>query len=113
MSDSAALDALAETIRARIASGDPDRSYVARLHGAGRDAILKKLGEEAAEVLIAAKNDDPVNLVHELADLWFHCAVLMAHAGIAPEQLYREIARRAGTSGIAEKASRGTSSNGA
>lgn len=113
MTDSTALDALAETIRARIASGDADSSYVARLHGKGRDAILKKVGEEAAEVLIAAKNDDSVNLLHELADLWFHCAVLMAHADITPEQLYGEIARRAGTSGIAEKASRGTSSNGA
>lgn len=113
MSDSRALDELAETIRDRLASGAAESSYVARLGSEGRDAILKKVGEEAAEVIIAGKNADSGNLVHELADLWFHCAVLMAHADIAPEQLYGEIARRAGTSGIAEKASRGTSSNGA
>ena len=109
---SSALDDLHATIRARLATGDAESSYVARLNGKGRDAILKKVGEEAAEVLIAAKNDDSVNLVHELADLWFHCAVLMAHAGVEPEQLYGELARRAGTSGIAEKAARGQSPSG-
>lgn len=110
--DASVLDALQDTIRARLAA-DPEDSYVARLNHKGLDAILKKVGEEASEVLLAAKNEDSVNLVHELADLWFHCAVLMAHAGIEPDQLYSELARRAGTSGLAEKAARGQSSNGA
>lgn len=112
IADASVLDVLQATIRERL-SADPEHSYVARLHRKGLDAVLKKVGEEASEVLLAAKNEDSVNLVHELADLWFHCAVLMAHAGIEPEQLYSELARRAGTSGLAEKAARGQSSNGA
>lgn len=112
LANAAVLDLLQETIRERL-NADPEHSYVARLHSKGLDAVLKKVGEEASEVLLAAKNEDSTNLVHELADLWFHCAVLMAHAGIEPEQLYSELARRAGTSGLAEKAARGQSSNGA
>lgn len=108
---SGALDALTDTIRQRL-NADPSASYVAKLHNRGLDAILKKVGEEAAETLIAAKNGDEEELVHEIADLWFHTLVLMAHAGIAPEQIYAELARRAGTSGLAEKAARTADSNG-
>lgn len=84
-----------------------DDSYTAALYAGGNDAILKKLGEEATEVLIAAKNADDDELVHELADLWYHAAVLMAHRGITLDQLTGELARRMNRSGHAEKAARG------
>lgn len=84
----------------------PDSSYTAKLYHAGRDAILKKVGEEAAETLIAAKNGARGALVHELADLWFHTLVLMASEGVPLADLTDELARRRGTSGIAEKNSR-------
>lgn len=87
-------------------SADPDSSYVASLYAKGLDAILKKLGEEAAETLLAAKNADRAALVHELADLWFHCLVLMAQQGIEPAQIARELERRMGRSGLEEKAAR-------
>lgn len=85
---------------------DPGTSYVASLYRKGPDAILKKLGEEAAETLIAAKNPDDEALVRELADLWFHALVLMAQRDIAPERVTGELERRFGTSGHAEKAAR-------
>ncbi|MFP5356958.1 MAG: phosphoribosyl-ATP diphosphatase [Gammaproteobacteria bacterium] len=85
---------------------DPQASYVASLFGKGEDAILKKLGEEAAETLIAAKNPGADALVHELADLWFHSLVLLAHKGLPLERLTGELAQRFGTSGHAEKAAR-------
>lgn len=83
-----------------------DTSYVAKLYHGGRDAILKKVAEEAGETLIAAKNGERAALVHELADLWFHTLVLMAAEGVPLSELTAELARRRGTSGIAEKNSR-------
>ena len=85
---------------------DPESSYVARLYRDGLDAILKKLGEEATETVLAAKGSDREALVHELADLWFHCLVLMAERGVKPQDVAGELARRMGQSGLAEKASR-------
>ena len=85
---------------------DPDSSYVARLYAKGLDAILKKVGEEAAETLIAAKNGDPEPLVRETADLWFHTLVMLAHQGLGPEAVLNELQRRTGISGLAEKAAR-------
>ena len=83
-----------------------DESYVALLYKKGDDSILKKIGEEAAEVIIASKGDDKKKIVHELTDLLFHCFVLMSHKEIRPEDIAKEFKRRMGTSGIAEKASR-------
>jgi len=85
---------------------NPETSYVASLYAKGLDTILKKIGEEAAETLIAAKNPDSKALVHEVADLWFHTLVLMAHRDLDLQQLTDELARRFGTSGLAEKAAR-------
>lgn len=85
----------------------PSESYTASLFHKGLDHILKKLGEEAAETIIAAKGNDREALIYELADLWFHSLVLMAHTDISPEDLYAELARRSGTSGLTEKAARG------
>lgn len=87
-------------------SADTGNSYVASLYAKGVDAILKKVGEEAAETLIAAKNPDDASLVHEIADLWFHTLVLMAQRDLPLERLTGELARRFGTSGHAEKAAR-------
>lgn len=88
-------------------SADPSTSYAASLYAKGTDTILKKLGEEAVETVIAAKNEDPSALVYELADLWYHTLVLMAQRNIAPQQIAAELARRSTQSGLAEKASRG------
>ncbi|MEY2699291.1 MAG: phosphoribosyl-ATP pyrophosphatase [Pseudomonadota bacterium] len=99
------LDQLAATLEARK-SHDPSSSYVASLYQKGIDGILKKVGEEAAETIIAAKNDDPAALVYEMADLWFHCCVLLAQQGLHPGDVEAELARRFGLSGLAEKASR-------
>ena len=99
------LRQLAATLEARK-QADPDRSYVARLYAKGLDAILKKVGEEAAETLLAAKNGDPKHLIHETADLWFHTLVMLAHQGLGPEAVLDELHRRFGTSGFAEKAAR-------
>ncbi len=93
------------TLEARKGA-DPQTSYVASLYTKGLDTILKKIGEEAAETLIAAKNPDSKALVHEVADLWFHTLVLMAHRGLDLQQLSDELERRSGTSGLAEKAAR-------
>ena len=90
-------------------SADPKSSYVASLYAKGVDGILKKVAEEAGETLIAAKNNDPKAVVHELADLWFHTMVLMAQQNIPLEDLSQELARRFGTSGHAEKAARAKS----
>jgi len=99
------LRELAAILEARK-QADPDRSYVARLYARGLDAILKKVGEEAAETLLAAKNDDPDHLVRETADLWFHTLVLLAHQGLGPDAVLNELRRRFGVSGLAEKAAR-------
>ncbi len=99
------LDRLAATIASRRGA-DPGSSYVASLFAKGQDAILKKVGEEATETVMAAKDGDRLRVAAEVADLWFHCLVLLAHHGLGPDDVRAELARREGTSGIAEKASR-------
>lgn len=99
------LDRLAATITARRGA-DPSSSHVAALFAKGDDAILKKIGEEATETVMAAKDGDKLRIVAEIADLWFHCLVLLARHGLGPDDVRNELARREGTSGIAEKASR-------
>lgn len=107
-----ALDRLAATIESRLPGrgGDPEKSYVARLLHKGPDAFLKKIGEEATEVVMAAKDADygadPQKIVNEVADLWFHSMVALAHYGLTPRQVVAELERREGTSGIEEKALR-------
>jgi phosphoribosyl-ATP pyrophosphohydrolase len=86
--------------------GDPDKSYVARLFHKGPDAFLKKIGEEATEVVMAAKDRDRDKLVAEVADLWFHCMIALAHEGLAPADVVRELERREGLGGLEEKALR-------
>ena len=104
-----ALARLAAVIESRKA-GDPEASYVARLLHKGPDAFLKKIGEEATEVVMAAKDVDhgaaKSKLVYEVADLWFHSMVALSHYGLAPADVIAELERREGTSGIEEKASR-------
>lgn len=99
------LDRLAELLEQRKGA-DPQSSYVAKLYAKGTDAILKKIGEEAAETIIAAKDGDAEKIVYETADLWFHSLVMLAHAGLGPQDVLRELARREGLSGLEEKASR-------
>lgn len=99
------LRALASAIEERR-QADPEQSYVAKLHARGLDEILKKLGEESAETLIAAKNDDTDALVSEMADLWFHALVVLSARGRHPDDVLAELARRFGISGIAEKVAR-------
>ena len=105
MTDSAILRHLADVIEARKGA-DPAASYVAKLLHEGEDKILKKIAEESAEVLMASKDGDKPHLVREVADLWFHCMVLLAHHGLRPEAVLDEFRRREGISGIDEKASR-------
>jgi len=104
----------AANVLARIAAAlearkgaDPATSYVAALFAKGDDAILKKIGEEATETVMAAKDDDKIRIVSEIADLWFHCLVLLARHGLGPDDVLAELAQREGTSGHAEKAARG------
>jgi phosphoribosyl-ATP pyrophosphohydrolase len=85
---------------------DPDKSYVARLLTRGEDAILKKIGEEATETVMAAKDGDRARIVGEMADLWFHCLVALEHYGLTAADVIAELARREGLSGIDEKAAR-------
>ncbi|MFT4580721.1 MAG: phosphoribosyl-ATP pyrophosphohydrolase [Gammaproteobacteria bacterium] len=85
---------------------DSTTSYVAGLYAKGTDHILKKVGEEAAELLIAGKGGDQGEIIHETADLWFHLLVLLTHRDISPEQIFSELERRFGQSGLEEKASR-------
>jgi phosphoribosyl-ATP pyrophosphohydrolase len=106
------LARLAATIESRMPErgGDPQASYVARLLHLGPDAFLKKIGEEATEVVMAAKDaqhgGDTRPLVAEVADLWFHCMIALAHYGLKPADVITELERREGTSGIEEKALR-------
>ncbi|MEI8029295.1 MAG: phosphoribosyl-ATP diphosphatase [Comamonadaceae bacterium] len=106
------LAALARVIESRLPQngGDPDASYVARLLHKGPDAFLKKIGEEATEVVMAAKDadfgGDKSKIVNEVADLWFHCMIALAHYGLSPLDVVAELDRRVGTSGIEEKALR-------
>jgi len=107
-----ALAQLAAVIESRKAvhGGDPQSSYVARLLDKGPDAFLKKIGEEATEVVMAAKDldhgGDAAKLVGEVADLWFHCLIALAHYDLHPQDVIAELRRREGTSGIEEKALR-------
>jgi phosphoribosyl-ATP pyrophosphohydrolase len=99
------LTRLAEVLESRK-SADPETSYVAKLYAKGLDAILKKIGEEATETVMAAKDGDADKIVHELADLWFHSLVLLASQGLRPELVLAELDRRFGLSGLTEKAAR-------
>ena len=99
------LNRLAELLEARKGA-DPAFSYVAKLYAKGMDGILKKVGEEAAETIIAAKDGDKQQIIYETADLWFHCMVMLAQAGLRPQDVLDELARREGLSGLEEKASR-------
>ncbi|MGE5330643.1 MAG: phosphoribosyl-ATP diphosphatase [Nitrospirota bacterium] len=107
-----ALARLASVIESRkpAQGGDPEKSYVSRLLHKGPDAFLKKIGEEATEVVMAAKDvdhgADPAKLVYEVADLWFHTMIALAHYGLSPADVVAELERREGTSGIEEKALR-------
>lgn len=105
MIDQTILLRLAEAIEARK-QADPSTSYVAKLFSKGHDAILKKIGEESAETLLAAKDGDKLHLVREVADLWFHSMVLLAYHGLGPGDVLAELRRREGISGIDEKSSR-------
>ncbi len=112
MTSNDSLARLSAVIESRKAAngGDPDTSYVARLLHKGSDAFLKKVGEEATEVVLAAKDadygGDPQKIVNEVADLWFHTLITLAHYNLTPAQVIAELERREGTSGIEEKALR-------
>jgi phosphoribosyl-ATP pyrophosphohydrolase len=99
------LDRLSRVLEERKRA-DPDGSYVAKLYGKGLDAILKKIGEEATETVMAAKDGVPENIVHEVADLWFHSMVLLAQQGLGPDAVLSELDRRFGLSGLEEKSRR-------
>ena len=107
-----ALARLASVIESRkpAQGGDPEKSYVSRLLHKGPDAFLKKIGEEATEVVMAAKDTDhggdKAKIVYEVADLWFHTMIALAHYGLSPADVVAELERREGTSGIEEKALR-------
>jgi phosphoribosyl-ATP pyrophosphohydrolase len=109
---SVTLERLAAVIESRKLEngGDPDKSYVARLFSKGDDAILKKIGEEATETVMAAKDarvsGDSAKVLYECADLWFHSMVMLAQFGLTPQQVLDELARREGLSGLEEKAGR-------
>ena len=102
------LARLADTLATRRPDqgGDPQTSYVAKLLAKGPDAFLKKIGEEATELVMAAKDGQPERIISETADLWFHCLVALTHFNLRPDDVLAELARREGLSGLAEKASR-------
>jgi phosphoribosyl-ATP pyrophosphohydrolase len=104
----AILKKLTETLEARK-KDDPTKSYTASLYRDGLEAILKKVNEEAFETIIAARQGDNKELIHEVADLWFHTLVLMAHKNLSAEDILNELAKREGTSGIEEKENRSKS----
>jgi phosphoribosyl-ATP pyrophosphohydrolase len=112
MNEEQILQRLASIIEGRklVNGGDPDTSYVAKLFAKGDDAILKKIGEEATETVMAAKDarvsGDASKLLYECADLWFHTLVMLAQYDLTPQQVLNELARRQGISGLEEKASR-------
>ena len=99
------LQRLTEVIASRR-QAEPSTSYVAKLFSKGEDAVLKKVGEEATEVVLAAKSGDSAHLVYETADLWFHCMVMLARHGLSAADVLDELARREGLSGLEEKANR-------
>ena len=102
------LKKLTETLEARK-KDDPTKSYTASLYRDGLEAILKKVNEEAFETIIAARQGDNKELIHEVADLWFHTLVLMANKNLSAEDILNELAKREGTSGIEEKENRSKS----
>ena len=106
MKDKDVLQRIAALIAERK-DGDPATSYVAKLFAAGDDAMLKKIGEEATETVLAAKSGDRLHLVREVTDLWFHCMIVLARHGVGPGDVLAEMQRREGISGIDEKSSRG------
>jgi phosphoribosyl-ATP pyrophosphohydrolase len=85
---------------------DPAKSYVAKLFAQGDDAMLKKIGEEATETVLAAKSGDRLHIVREVTDLWFHCMIVLARHGLGPADVLAELQRREGISGIDEKVAR-------
>ncbi len=99
------LERIAATIEERK-NGDAGASYVAQLFAKGEDAMLKKIGEEATETVLAAKSGDRLHLVREVADLWFHCMIVLARHGLGPGDVLAEMHRREGISGLDEKAAR-------
>ena len=99
------LDRLSELLEQRK-SADPQSSYVAKLYAKGMDSILKKVGEEATETIIAAKDGNKEDIIYETADLWFHTMIMLAQAGLKPQDVLDELARREGLSGITEKENR-------
>ena len=99
------LNKLAETLEARKGA-DPQSSYVAGLYAKGLDEILKKIGEEATETVLAGKSGEREKIIHETADLWFHTLVLLAQVGLKPDDVLLELERRFGVSGLDEKAAR-------
>ncbi len=111
-SSEGALARLAAVIESRktVNGGDPEKSYVARLLHKGPDAFLKKIGEEATEVVMAAKDadhgGDTRKVLYEVADLWFHTMIALSHYGLTPAEVVAELERREGTSGLEEKALR-------
>ena len=109
MIDASILRRLGEVIAERKGA-EPASSYVAGLFAAGEDAVLKKVAEEAAETLLAAKDGDKLQIVRETADLWFHSLILLAWHGLGPDDVLAELRRREGISGIDEKRSRGGAS---
>ncbi len=102
------LQQLAEVLEQRKQQS-PDQSYVASLYAKGLDHILKKIGEEATETVIAAKDGDKDKIIYETADLWFHSMVMLADQGLGPQQVIDELRRRFGLSGLQEKAQRSSS----
>ena len=116
MTDATSQDLLSQDVLARLAGviesrlpaqgGDPEKSYVARLFSKGTDAILKNVGEEATETVMAGKDGDRQKIVHEVADLWFHSMIALAHFGLKPADVLAELARREGLSGLEEFALR-------
>ncbi len=105
MENNDVLACLAEVIESRKGA-DPDKSYVARLFKKGPDGFLKKVGEEATECVMAAKDGVPEKIIYECADLWFHTMVMLSYYDLGPEDVLQELARREGLSGLVEKASR-------
>jgi len=101
------LEQVYEVLQSRVGA-DPSSSYAASLYHKGLDAILKKVGEEATETVMAAKDGHADKIIYEIADLWFHTMVLLVQQGLNPQQVLDELDRRMGTSGLAEKASRKT-----
>ena len=99
------LNQLATVLEQRK-QAQPESSYVSSLYAKGLDAILKKIGEEATETVMAAKDGDPDKIIYEVADLWFHTLVLLSQQGLSPDDVLTELSRRFGLSGLQEKADR-------